>query len=324
MARELSEIYNSLTAGKESDSTLDALLPNPDNWNTLYTNANFNLLAQTIVKGLSVSKVAIWRLFIYITAYAIWVHENLWDQAQTEIETTTEGKQYGQLPWYVERAKEFQLGDDLVFVDPAYQYATIDATKQIVTQAAASNIAGVINIKAAKGDSGSFEKLSTSEKTAVEVYFKGTDTGIYAEDGIAPAGTKIEIVSEDPDDMKMQVDVFVDVLVIDTTGVLLSDGVTKPVEVAVTNYIQQLPFNSTFTVSGLTDAIQAVTGVNNVVVKNCDARFGSNAYTNIINESGRKYIAFSGYIDMATNFGLDEYYDYPANTLKTLNYIADE
>lgn len=323
MARTLSEIYNSLTTGKEADSTLDQLLPNPDNWATLYTNNNFNLLAQTIVKSLSVSKVAIWRLYLYIVAYAIWVNENLWDQAETEIDELTANRVFGQLPWYVEQAKVFQYGDDLYFDGEKYIYQVIDETKYIITQASATNVDGVITLKVAKGNVGSLEPLTATELTAVTLYFKGT-AGIVAEDGIAPAGTKLSIISENADDLKMHVDVFVDPLVINTNGVLISDGVTKPVEVAVTAYIQQLPFDAVFKISALTDAIQAVTGVNNVVVKFCDARFGSNPYEDITAATGRKYTAFAGYINMATNFGLDEFYDYPANTIKTLNYIADE
>lgn len=321
MARTLSAIYNSLVAGKESDSTLDTLLPNPDNWSTLYTNANFNLLAQTIVKSLSVSKVAIWRLFIYIVAYAIWVHETLWDQAEAEIDALTLNRVFGQLPWYVEQAKAFQYGDDLVFNGDYYEYETIDDTKQIVTQASATNVDGVITLKLAKGTVGSLSALTATELAAVETYFKGT-SGTVAEDGIAPAGTKLSIISTSADTMKMQIDVFVDPLVIDTNGILLSDGVTKPVETAITNYIQQLPFNAVFKIVSLVDAIQAVDGVENVVVNFCDARYGTNPFEDITAATGRKYTAFSGYLAMETNYDLDEYYDYPANTVKTLNYIA--
>lgn len=322
MARSLSTIYNALIASKESKTSLDNLLPNPDNWNTLYTNENFKLLAATIVKGLSTSKVAIWRLISFIIAYSIWVHEQLFDQAKTEINDVIENRTFGQLPWYVIKAKEFQLGDPLIFInDEYYGYENIDETKQIVTQASATVSEGVILVKVAKGTSGSLEKLSSSEKTALQLYFLG-NTGVNADDGVAPAGTKMNIVSEDPDDMKMHVDVFVDPLVIDTNGVLLSDGTSKPVEDAVTDYIQLLPFNAVFTIAGLTDAIQAVEGVNNVVVKFCDAKFSTGSYIDITEQTGQQYVANSGYIAMATNFGLDEYYDYPANTLRTLNYIA--
>lgn len=322
MARTLTQIYNSLIASKESKTSLNTLLPNPDNWNTLYTNENFKLLAATIVKSLSISKVAIWRLISYIVAYTIWTHEQLFDTAKEEINTLVENRVFGQLPWYVTKAKEFQLGDELIFINNEYYgYENIDETKRIVTQASSTVSEGVILVKAAKGDVGSFEKLNDSEKTALQIYFLGNN-GFNADDGIAPAGAKMRIVSEDPDDMKMHVDVFVDPLVIDTNGLLLSDGTTKPVEDAVTAYIQQLPFNAVFTVAGLTDSIQAVNGVVNVVVKFCDAKFSSAAYTDIMNATGQQYIANSGYIAMATNFGLDEFYDYPANTLKTLNYIA--
>ena len=314
MARTLNEIYNSLIAGKESDSILDSLLPNPDNWNTLYTNENFKLLAVTIVKGLSVSKVAVWRLKMNIFAYQTWLLENLFDQAKTEIITEASNKVFGQLPWYVEQAKLFQLGDELVWDGTKYIYEVIDETKRIITQASATNSSGVIILKTATGDSGSFAPLSASQLTALNTYFKGT-LGIQTQDGLAPAGTKLSIVSENADEMKMQVDVFVDPLVIDSSGFLVSDGTTKPVETAITTYIQELPFNAIFKVSALTDAIQAVNGVVNVVVNFCDARFGSGSYTDITAVTGRQYTAQAGYITMATGFELDGEYSPGVNTL---------
>ena len=326
MARTLSQVYNSLIAGKESNSDLDSLTPNPETLSTLYTYANFKSLANSVIKGLSTSKVAIWRLIMYTTAFGIWMQEQLYDVFKTEVNTLITNKEYGQLQWYVTKAKEFQLGDQLTWIDNSYYgYATIDTEVQIVTQAAATVANGTVYVKAAKGTIGSLEALTTDEKAAFERYFKGSQEP-YAEDGIAPAGTSIEIISTDPDELRFAIEVFYDAIVLDSSGTLLSDGATKPVETAITNYIQQIPFDSKFRIIDLVDAIQEAEGVINVVVNSCDAKNSTqlwSASTDVLSETGQQYATYAGYLTMGTNYELDGYYDYPTNLVPTITYTAE-
>lgn len=326
MGRTLQTIYNELTASKETNTDLDTLLPNPDNWQTLYTYINFKLLANTVIKGLNTSLVAVWRLIMYSVAYGVYLQEQLYDTFKTEVDETIANKETAQLPWYVDQSEAFQLGYELVWVDSKrYEYETIDEDAQIITQAAATVSNGAILLKVAKGDIGSLEKLSTSEYTAFNDYMKGSNTA-YAEDGIAPPGTKITIISEAPDNLRFASQVFYDSQVLDSTGTLLSDGSTKPVEVAITSYIQQIPFDSKFRISGLIDAIQSAQGVVNVVVTNCDAKTSTQAWSasvDVTAATGEQYVARAGYLEMGTNYELDGYYDYPTNLVKTINYISE-
>ena len=39
-------------------------------------------------------------------------------------------------------------------------------------------------------------------------------------------------------------------------------------------------------------------------------------------ETGQKYTTDAGYMTMATNYGLDGYYDYPSNTIATITYAT--
>jgi hypothetical protein len=327
MARTLTQVYEALIAGKEANSDLDSLTPNPETLSSLYTYTNFKSLANSVIRGLSTSKVAIWRLIMYVTAFAIWSQESLYDVFTTEVEATIANREYGQLPWYVDRAKEFQLGDQLTWIDDSYYgYATIDEDLQIVTQAAATVSNGTVYVKVAKGTVGSLEKLTSDETDAFEKYMKGSQEA-YSEDGIAPAGTKLEIISTDPDELRFAIEVFYDAIVLDSNGVLLSDGTTKPVEVAITNYIQQIPFDSKFRIIDLVDAIQAADGVVNVVVDNCDAKNSTQAWvdaTDVTTATGQQYATYAGYLTMGTNYDLDEYYDYPTNLVPTITYTAEE
>lgn len=325
MARTLSQIYNSLIADKESNTALDGLTPNPETLSGLFTYENFKSLANSAIKKLSKSKVAIWRLIMFVTAYGIWMQEQLYDIFKTEVDTLTTNREFGQLPWYVEKAKEFQLGDQLEWInDSYYGYAEIDEDVQIVTQAAATVSNGVVYVKVAKGDIGSLEKLTTDEISAFERYMKGSSEA-YAEDGIAPAGTKVTIISSDPDEIRFAIEVFYDAIVLDSTGTLLSDGVTKPVDVAIENYIQQIPFDSKFRIIDFVDAIQAADGVVNIVVNNCDAKNSTQAWvaaTDITTETGQQYPSYAGYLKIGDDY--TDYYDYPTNLVPAITYTAEE
>jgi len=230
----------------------------------------------------------------------------------------------GTLQWYVNQALLFQNGYDLVWSDTLEKYIYPDTTSQdaidskIITQAAAIESSGQVFIKVAKGEIGSLTELSTSEKASFEQYLEE----------IKFAGTNTEVISETADDLKLAITIYYDPLVVEIeTGTpdrarLISNTSTYPVETAITNYIQQIPFNSALRLMDLVDAIQAASGVNNVVIDNADARYGAVPYTDITAETNESYIARAGYLAMATNFGLDGYYDYPTNTVPTLTYIS--
>lgn len=327
MARTLTQIYNSLIADKESNTDLDGLTPNPESLSTLFTYENFKSLANTAIRKLSKSKVSIWRLVMFVCTYAIWMQEQLYDLFIEEVDELTANREYGQQPWYTEKAKEFQLGDQLEWLDDSYYgYSNIDEDLQIVTQAATTVSNGMVYVKAAKGVIGSLEKLTTDELAAFERYMKGSQEA-YAEDGIAPAGTQLTVISTDPDELKMAIEVFYDAIVLDSNGVLLSDGTTTPVEDAITDYIQQIPFDSKFRLIDLVDTIQDATGVVNVVVNSCDGKNSTQAWvdaTDITTTTGQQYVTYAGYLKMGDDYGLDGYYDYPTNLIPTITFTAEE
>jgi hypothetical protein len=289
----------------------------------LFNYDNFKLLANSVLSGLNNSKVAIWQLTMYVVAYASWMQESLYDIFKTEVDTLTLNREFGQLPWYVTKAKEFQYGDSLNWIDDHYGYLVIDDTKRIITQAAATVNNGIIILKVAKGEIGSLVKLTSTELQAFTNYFMGSGTA-SANDGIAPAGTKMQIISDDADLLKMSINIYYDPLVLDNTGLLLEDVSTLPVAEAITNYIQGLPFNSKLRLIDIVTNIKAVAGVDNVVIKYCDAMYGVQAWTDIVSLESQTYTSYAGYFEMNTNNELAGYYDYPTNLIKTLNYIEKE
>lgn len=295
MSRTINTIYNEIITEKETFTSLDGLEPVPDEAQTLLANLT------------TASKVAVWRLIFYVVAFAIWIHESLFDSFKYEVEVRVLEIISGVLRWYVSQCKAFQFGDDLIWTGEKYEYADIISSdaiaKQIVTHAAANETNGTIVIKIAKTTSGVLAKLSVAEKAAFAAYV----------DKIKFAGTITQIISEDNDLLWIGATIYYDPLVLDSSGTLLSDGTTKPVEVAISGYIQGLPFDGIFTVAELVDAIQLAEGVVNIVVTICKGKYTGIAYIDILNVTSQTYSARAGYMDIDLTYPLSG----------TLTYISD-
>lgn len=276
MARTLSEIYDSIIAEKNTMSTLTALQPTMDDEQTLLQDLT------------STSKVAIWRLWAYLMAVAIWVHENIIDQL-------LEKREAGTVAWHHEQSLKFQYGDPLVLQSGKYVYSPIISANQIIKLASVNEdlINPKVVIKVAKLSSGLPVPLSLSEKTAFEAYWKT----------IKFAGTKIIIISTNGDIFKFGADIFFDPLLMANNGSLLISPTTFPVHDAVKKFIRSLPFDGRFELAELVDQIQVATGVVNVVPTVCQAKVGVNPYIDILSQAGHVYKPFAGYMTLSTASG---------------------
>ena len=257
MARTVDEIYSSIITEKNTMSSLQALLPNVDDLPLLIADL-----------GNSPSRVAIWRLWVYIMAVCVWTHENLWDQFRALIESIIANKEPGTLRWYQQQAFSFQYGDPLVWINNKYQYATIDITKRNVNRCAAieANGGGIV-IKAANNVGGVTYPLAAPVLTAFSAYYQK----------IKYAGPPITCVSYDPDRLRLLYTVYFDPLADKPT-------VIAAVESAIITFISQLVFNGIFNLTKLTDAIEAVPGVSDVRITSAEWTYGALAFTLINGE----------------------------------------
>lgn len=296
MARSLTQIYDAIITEKQSLSSLDDLQPSIESSQLLLTELT------------TTSNVGNWRVFLWLIAFAIWCHEVLWDVQSAEVVERAEEIIPGTLRWYVNQALAFQYGYELEWDGDKYVYA--DTTSQdaidsrIITQAAAIESNGEVIIKIAAGEIGALAPLATVQSTAFSAYM----------DDVGFAGIPIDIINEAADDLKLALTIYYDPLLIEldsstpVRGMLITDNSIYPVEDAITDFIQAIPFNSVFRLIDLVDAIQAATGVINVIVNNADARYGAIAYTDIVSETNQSYTARAGYLAMATGYELDDYF----------------
>lgn len=258
MARTTNEIQDEIEAAKAADAVLS-------------------------VQITTTSNASIWRTIRNVIALAVYNLELIMDLFRAEVDAIAARSEYGTPQWCVDKAKEFQYGDDLVIVNGTPTYAVIDETKQIVKQATANDgPSGGLVLKVAKESSGTLAALTTAEKTAFSYYWnKVKFAGIYS-----------QVISLPADLLKGAVTVYHDGLIPDAT-------LEYSLNALVTEYVQNLPFDGLFRVLSLTDHIQTLPNVTDVVVTSLQAKATGDVYRAVV----RAVQPASGYFALDTGAG---------------------
>lgn len=287
MARTIQEIYDAIILEKQNTPMLNALQPSIDDSQTLLNDLT------------STSKVAVWRLWAWVMAAAIYLHESLWDIFKKEIEDLAAAAIPGTARWLRDQCYIFQLGYALQWINNKYQYSVIDPAARIVQRAAVVDTGGQVTIKVAKLVGTTVTPLSTPELNAFDAYINQ----------IKFAGTQTVVISRTADLLRIYMDIYYDPLVLDATGGLLSNPTVKPAEDAINNYISNLPFNGELVLTKLIDAVQQALGVTDPVLQTAEARYGGVPYAFFT----VSYLPDAGHMKVDPSFPL----------FGTLNYIAD-
>lgn len=278
MARTITEIQAGIVSGIQADSTLSGIN--------------------------STSATAIWRLWSYVVAVAIWAHETLWDAFKADLIATAATLKPHTLLWYRNKALDYQHGYTLVAGADYYDNTGIDpdeiSDSKIVQQAAVTETPdGLLTIKVATVVGGEITPLGTSDTNAIRAYFAQ----------IKDAGVVLSVRSVAADHLKIVVDVYYDPTVLSATGERLDGAASTPVQDAAKAYLKSLGFDGKFVKSRLVDAMQAVEGVNVPEVRTCLARRDDDPSFSSVDVY---YEPFSGFLRL-----------YTENTDLVLNFIAD-
>ena len=276
MTRTISEIYNAMIDEKSNYTQLSTLLPEAENFNNLKTDI------------LSTSKVAIWRLYIYIVAVAIWIHEGLWDLFKDEITQIVIQSIPGTKQWYKAQSLLFQYGYNLEWINDKFQYSTIDEDAKIIKRCSVAEVGAQVQIKVSKLESDNPVPLTSDELSAFNSYLNK----------IKFAGTNVVPISYAADLLNVTYEVHYDPIIPFAT-------VQANVESAINDYIANLPFDGILNITKLTDAIQVVEGVIDPVFVSAEAKWANAAE---YEEFTQNYSSVSGYMNI--------------NNL-TINYIAN-
>lgn len=288
---------------------------------------------QSVLAGLTnESKTAIWKLWTYIVATAIWIHEQI-------VERNARISRPHTLDWYRTQALDFIDGIDLIFRDGFFEFDTTGLSDsqiedlKIVKHCAVSEIdletiinpegnltldteinqnsnsvqllsdyfhnqVGVVFMKVAKDEGGNIVALNADEQGRLREFIRR----------IKDAGNQIQISSIPGDKLKLDLRVYVDPLLIyvnpdnpndDDNGILVSSGSVKPVEEAITEYLKNIEFNGALVKTFLIDAIQGTQGVNIPIL---DKMFAGGRAVTLSNENlidNEFYIPNAGYFNLS-------------------------
>lgn len=288
MSRTIDEIYNALNIEKASMSQLN-------NYIVEQTGLTQDSAEELAVDAVSGSKVAIWRLLLWLFAVGSWVIEVLFDRHSEDIDTRLSAKRPHTLRWYAEESKKFQYGYAMQWMNDNYQYNTVDLNARIIHYAAASEKRGKVVLKVAKEVSGAMSPLSVQEMaTFSEFWNKWRD-----------AGVKLEIISQPADQVKVYMTIIRDRLVLDSSNNLLRDPSVNPITAAIKKYSKSLEFDAILRLSHLVDAIQMAEGVIDVKLDAAYIRTynGDWQNINIFTETA------SGYFEVAYSLSSITYID---------------
>jgi hypothetical protein len=262
MARTIVEIKQSIVDQKDLEPDLDSLN--------------------------SPSQTAIYNLFMYIVAVAIYLHESIWDIFKVDLENIAATAVAGTAKWLQKKVLEFQFDavtpQVIEVIDGVASYPIVDATKRIITRASVKQTGNkIVSVKVAKGSANSLEPLTTEEKTALSDYL----------DDIKLVGTEIIVVSQEADRLKVTGTVYY-------KGQYVESVVKAAVIAAIDNYLATFSndiqsFDGTLIVNKLIDAVQAVPGVNDFVITEIKGR---NADQTVADGTPitRTYESVAGYI----------------------------
>ena len=275
MARSIEEIKEEILRAKEQEAALEGLN--------------------------STSKTAIWRLWVYITAFAIWTLEKLFDTHKSEVSEMLKQLKPHTARWYRNKALAFQYGFDLIEDSDKFNNANateeqIDASKIVKYSAVTESEAeSRLIVKIATEQGGELQPISAGQRESFDAYLSE----------IKDAGVRITVINYLPDILKLQMKIYRDPLVLDESGTSIRMG-NKPVEEAIKKYLKNLPFNGELVLAHLVDELQKVEGVKIPHIILAESKWidaGTNGYGNFQTIDVKK-IPVSGYFKIADFNGI--------------------
>ena len=204
----------------------------------------------------STSKVAIWRLWVYIIAVAIWSLEKIFDIHRADIDKRLAELKPHTARWYRSKALAFQYGFDLLtdsdkFNNTGHTEEQIEASKIVKYSAVVeSPNEGRLIVKIAGEQGEQLQPITDAQKQAFEAYLQE----------IKDAGVRLSVVNYQPDVLHLQMKIIYDPLVLDSNGQSIIHA-TKPVEETIKSYLKRLPFNGELVLAHLIDVLQQAEGV---------------------------------------------------------------
>jgi hypothetical protein len=240
------------------------------------------------------SKVTVWKVIFYAVAFGIFLIDTLFDLFRIETDEKISKLKPATLKWFAEKIKTFEFGETLVPETDYYDNTGLTESeiedKMIIKYAAAieqqfTNGRFGVRIKVAGESGGELVQLDTAQPGGLAA----------ASDFVKrfkPAGTFVEITSDDADFLKLSMRVYYNPLVLNNTGQRLDGTNNTPVQEAINAHLKNLPFNGLFNLTALVDALQLVQGVEDPRILSAQTKYAALPYADVADQ----IIPDSGYL----------------------------
>ncbi len=215
---------------------------------------------------------------------------NRMDLHQREIENLVLTERWATPAWYVNKAKEFQYGFELIADEyTRYNYdnteylknggsqASIDESK-VIKQAAVSFTGKRMVMKIAGELNGELTKLSDTVANAFRSYIEK----------IKRPGTPISIYNFDADLISIEYDIYFN-------GQLKETDVRQAAESTMRKYLANILFNGVFNTAELTDELQKTKGIIDPFLISATAKRAFDSPADAV-EVKQYYSSYSGYM----------------------------
>ena len=256
------------------------------------------------------SRVSMWSYTKQVIAFVAKTVEELFDTHRQEVLEAIAAQQIGSLSWYATQVQAFQYGAQLSIVNNIPQYLTPDPRARIVKHVSITEggsvttdpyfqePSGTLIVKVVKqGANQALAPLEEDEQAALREYLRQ----------IKFAGTRIVLMSEAADTIRLKATVTIDKQIIKHDGSSIRNDSVYPIEEALKTFFRQLPFNGTVYVSAIEDTIQKVTGVVDARVLEADHAIAAGVFSAIsVSQSTR-----AGHVQLVP-------YDSNTNTVRNM------
>lgn len=228
------------------------------------------------------NKVSIENLLLYIVSVGIYTIEVLLNEHKKEVDMQIAEMSVHRPKWYRDKVLAFMK--DMVLVKDTDKYDTTGMSEgeieqaRVVKYAAATenNDSSLLTIKVAGYSNGEQSPLDPTTETQLKAYLRE----------IKDVGVRISLVNQNADLFDCELDVYYDAQL---TATMVENSVRK----VISGYVSNLPFNGVYTNMELVDAVQNVTGVKIVELKQSSVMVDGESTVTVINA---RHTPIAGYM----------------------------
>ncbi|WP_108821040.1 hypothetical protein [Dysgonomonas sp. Marseille-P4361] len=238
------------------------------------------------------STVSLENIFFFCVATAISLVYKVFDQFKIDILSILKNNKAHTPNWYATRAKEFQFGHELISESDQYDNSALTTEQieaaRVVKFAAAIEASdqSILYLKVATDNGGIKQPIKSAELVALTAYMGR----------VKDAGVRISIINSPADDLRLEMDIYYNPLILDSEGKRLDGSGDTPVQDAIRNYISNLAFNGFYYNQSLVDKLQVVDGVEIAELIQASSRYGTLVNFRPINA---RSIPYAGYYQIA-------------------------